>query len=545
MRKLIIIFAVLIAKPSLSQLPFQDYKRSYAQAIQLYANSRYENAIQAFLPLTSEKYSHKMVPYSHYYVALCSNNISNFTQSKNILKQLFNRFPYWEKTEEAQFLYAEALFNEKNYFEALSYTSKIQNKNIIQEIDNMEFKYLSEIKSLKLLMELNKNYPNNKTIAELLVKAINKKMLATKDELVLSDELTNRFNLVVKKKIGFRRVYDDNATDFGILLPFEINQVNVNQNKSYVYDIYLGLKMASEQLKNEGLTTNIMAFDIGNENEKMQTLINDKNFKNIDVFIGPLYPKPNELATEYAQKYKILQVHPLSNNSLLTKETSGVFLAQPSYEDQSNRALNFSKSLSSKKTISIYFGSSKKDSLFAAIYGRQAIKNGFSIIENKQFISTNDINLLDNNHIFLAAMPDEIEEMIRGIQRKKSNVTIVSPASSFTFSASQKSLISKNVYIIYPEYLNQSNQEVLNFKDLYINKMGESPTFYAYLGYDIGLYFSRILKYGKDEMRNQMNLIEYTKGYTLSGFDYTNNKNSNQLIPIVIYEDGEFKELTR
>ncbi|MFT6477493.1 MAG: tetratricopeptide (TPR) repeat protein [Spirosomataceae bacterium] len=549
MRQVIYSFLFLIVTLSTTaQESFQEYKRKYNQAIQLYANSQYDNAIRVFLPLTQEKYDNAFVPYSHYYFALCSNNITNFNQAKTSLRQLFQRFPDWKKLDEAYYLYAEASFNQENYEEALDFLNRIQNRDIIRGIPDMEYKYLSGITNFGKLKQLQSTYPNNKTIAELYVKVVQEKTFSTREELVLSDELTNRFKLIKPKKEGYQRAYDDATIDFGVLLPFDISKVAGSQStqKPYPYDLYIGMKIASEQLMNKGISTNIYAFDISNDDSKMMDLVSNPNFKKIDLFVGPLYSSPNEITVNYAIKNQILQVHPLSNNLNLTTESDGIFLAQSSFLDQSKKAITLAKTLNTKRTVAVYYGDSRKDEQFAQVYRNEAESSGMTVSEFKKIFSAADIsNHSTTNHIFIAAMPSEIRDMIQYVKKEKNSAPIFTAAASFDFSTIPRSLLKQDIYIIYPEFIDFESTEVKNFKDLYVTKMGELPTYYAYLGYDIGLYYSHILKNGKDNFKNQMNMIEYTQGYTLSGFDYTNGSKSNQLIPIIKYENGNFKEITR
>ncbi len=543
-----ILFVLLFSFGALAQQNIAEYKKQYNQAVQLYANSQYDNATAAFLPLTQEKFDHALAPYSHYYAALCANNLTNFTQSKTLLRQLFQRFPDWPKMDEAYYLYAEASFNQNNYEEAMTYLDRIQDAGIRKSMLDMEYKYLVLLTDFTAIKELQRKFPNNPTLAELYVKAVQEKPYVTREELELSDKLTNQFNLIARKKGGFSRAHDDQSIDFGILLPFNIEEMNTAAatHKPYPYDIYIGLKIAARKLANEGIATNIYAFDIGKDADQMGNLVQDRNFKRVDLFVGPLYPSPNKIATDYAVKNKVLQVHPLSNNEKLAQENEGVFLALPSFKDQSKKAVTFAKELNTKRSVAIYYGKSSKDEQFAAIYKAQAEKEGLNVIEFKQVNTPQDIkNQVVTNHVFLATMPSETRALIQQIRKSKNNAPIFSAAASFDFSSFPMNMLADNVYLIYPEYIDFESSDVQDFKDIYVAMMGELPSYFAYLGHDIGLYYARILKDGKSEIEEKMNMIQYTNGYTLSGFDYTGNNKSNQLIPIVTYQYGKFRELTR
>jgi len=65
------------------------------------------------------------------------------------------------------------------------------------------------------------------------------------------------------------------------------------------------------------------------------------------------------------------------------------------------------------------------------------------------------------------------------------------------------------------------------------------------LGYDMLLFYGRMLKSGKSRLRGNLDSIEYTQGYTLDGFDYTNRSNENKIVPIIKYQDGRFIEVAR
>ena len=59
------------------------------------------------------------------------------------------------------------------------------------------------------------------------------------------------------------------------------------------------------------------------------------------------------------------------------------------------------------------------------------------------------------------------------------------------------------------------------------------------------LFYARMLNNGRNQLRSSLNAIEYTQGYTLDGFDYTNGANENQIVPIIKYQDGKFIEVMR
>lgn len=529
----------------------KEYLSAYKKAVQSYANANYDVAIKEFLPLTQSRYNNPVVPFAHYYLALCANNTGNFYQSRNTLRQIFERFPEWKYIEEAYYLYAEANFGEYYYDEAFTYLSKIQSKSILKDSESMKFKHISEFTDITKLTELQKKFPTEPVIAEVILRKIKAKKNPSKAELRLSDELTKRYKLdnPTRSQPMQQQNSDDKILDIGVLLPFELQSFKVSETSrpnQYVYDMFMGMQLAKEKLKTENIDVNVYGFDIGKATQEIQNLTFDSNFKKLDLMVGPLYPQPNQVASAFAYKQNIVQIHPLSNNSELVTNEENVFLVQPSYTDQVNKVLDFGSGLNSKKNVAVYFGSSKKDSLFASIFQKIAIEKGYNCLEIKHLYENTVVNSSSSiGQIFVAANPDESLVMLRTLRKQKQNAPIFVTASSLNFEKTPKEILTNNLYILYPEFIDKTKYEVENFRATYIAKMSTFPSYFSYLGYDMVLFYGRMYKDGKNLFKENMKLIDYSNGYTLSGFDFTYNSNSNKIIPIIKYEDGDFKEVSR
>jgi outer membrane protein assembly factor BamD (BamD/ComL family) len=103
----------------------QEYLLDYKSAVQLYASHDFEEAINKLTPLTSSQYTNAVVPYTLYYFAMSSLESNKAYQARISLKDLFTRFPNWEKTDEAYYLYGLANFKDKYFEEGIIYFEKI------------------------------------------------------------------------------------------------------------------------------------------------------------------------------------------------------------------------------------------------------------------------------------------------------------------------------------------------------------------------------------------------------------------------------------
>jgi hypothetical protein len=550
MKKIVIIFLCFVTT-GFAQLNDQAYLIEYKKAVQLFANSNYEQAAQKFNQLASKNYSNPMVPYAYFYNALNSKRRGNLYQSRILFRNLFENFYDWDKINEARLLYADLNFSENYFEEGLKTLESIQESAFENKKNGMLKAYLPKIKSITTLKELYFKFPTQKILAENLVEKIQSNRYNSKDDLEISDMLTNRFKLLdtypsSPEKENEKHKKSENYLNFGVLLPFNLNDSEENRVASqYVYDLYEGMKIATEQLKSEDLDLDLHAFDVKKTKYDFQVLKKNDGFKNLDLFFGPLYPEPNIDARTFAASNKIIQVHPLSNNLSLLKDESKVFLIQPSFTQQSKKALDYAKSLKSKNSVSIYYGTSKKDSLFASIYRSEAKKRGFSITTFKKYAGKLVKLSPESGHVFLATENNEGVYFLQSMTYSKITSELICTATSFSWDRVNSGSFPKNVSIIYPEFVDKGKETVRNFENTYFEKMGTLPSYYSYAGYDMVLFFGKMLKNGKDIFDLNINSGEFTDDYLLGGFDFSGKIKENAIVPIVKYMGEGFEEIYR
>ena len=535
------------------QLNNQAYLIEYKKAVQLFANSQYEQAGQKFAALSSKNYTNPMVPYAYFYNALTAKNKGNLYQSRVIFRSLFEYYYDWDKINEARIIYAELNFGENYFEEGLKSLEAIQDKEFDELKNDILNKHIPKIKSISTLKELYFKFPTQVILAKNLVEKIQANRYNSKDDLEISDMLTNRFKLkeVAKGKTPNKTnsgsaIQNESSLDFGVLLPFNLTDLtnSVGANK-YTYELFEGMKIAVEQLKTEGININLHAYDVKKSKYDFQILEKKEGFKNLDLIVGPLYPDPNEEAVEFAVNNKIIQVHPLSNNLSLLKDGNNIFLMQPSHLQQSKKTLEYVSGLNKKKSVSIYFGNSKKDSLFAAIYRGEALRKGYAVTVFKKYAGNLQKLLPEAGHIFIATDNNHGVKFLQSVSYSKITTEVVCTAASFAWDKNQTNTFTEHVSLIYPEFVSKEKDHVRSFEKVFLEKMAGQPSFYAYAGYDLVLFFAKMLKDGKDIFKLNIESGEYTDEYLLSGFDFSGKIKENAIVPIVKYKNEAFEEIFR
>jgi ABC-type branched-subunit amino acid transport system substrate-binding protein len=531
----------------------QEYLLEYKKAVQLYASGQLTESLEKLTPLTGRNYNNTAVPYAMYYYALASYDSGRGSEARAILRDLFQRYPDWEKIDEAYYLYGVSNLKDKYYEEGISYLNRITSASFEENKLGALAANVSKLENVTLLKDLNRKFPLNKTVAETLVQRIQARSYNTKADLELSDQLTNRFDLKDKsaksesgaKNGNLKRSFDDSVIDFGVLLPFGLDDFNLKEastSQRYVYDIYYGMQKAAEKLKREKINVRLSGYDVGSSADAMKKYLDRKDFRQLDVVVGPLYGEPNRLFEEYARKNKIYQIHPISNNSELVDNAGSVFLVQPSNRAQAKASLDFVSKQQRKKDVSIYYGGARKDSVMAAVYADEARKRGFRINEIKSFKGVESIKPSTKpGHVFFVTEPELGANVIRALGQRGADSLVISAASSFNLESVSKSIVGKRLYLIAPEFVNTENEQLQVFRKEYINKMNTLPSYYAYLGYDLLLFYGRMLKDGKDIFRLNLNESPRMDDLLLSGFDYSANSAENLIVPVIRYIDGRFE----
>ncbi len=533
-----------------AQLTEQQYLTAYKEGVNAFNQGQFETAYTKLSPLTTAAYKNKVTPYAHVYAALAAEEKGNTYQTKNLLRSLIQNFPDWEKIDEARILYAKANLREAYYEEALKTLTEIEDKKYNSIKNGLLDEYIPNVKTIMALKNLNQKFPNYRSIAKVLVDKIQANRFNSKADLELSDMLTNRFNLISSGKTTpasskpQAKVFSKDQLAFGLLLPFDL--VAKDQPSSgfmYVYDMYAGMSLAVEALKEAGIDLHLHTYDVQRTNKEYNAAAQKKGFQDLDLIFGPLYAAPNDLAIAHINKSNKIQVQPISNNLSLLEKSKNSFLAQPSHTQQSKKTFDYIHTLGLNKTVSIYYGSARKDSIFADIYSKEAKSRGYKVVEFKKF--NNQKIKREQGHIFFSGDVTQGTKFIQSLSEDNPSTETVISASSFSWDRPNTSLFKDNIALIYPEFVNTNKEAVQAFDKAYFEKYAIMPSYYSYLGYDLAYYFATMLKDGREVFNDNIQLGEYTEGFLLSGYDFRGKIKQNDLVPIVKVVNDEYQEVYR
>ncbi|WP_375446697.1 ABC transporter substrate-binding protein [uncultured Fibrella sp.] len=572
LKLLLLCWVGLLSHTAANAQKTKDVERRYRSGIRLVQLGDYEQARAELLPVMQRGGSY--APFAYYYHADASYRQKRYEATRATLKELIDRFPNWLKKEEGYYLAAAAAYEQGLYDEGLSYTQLITDPDLRTDVDRMEQTFLPRIGDLNRLKGLQKQYPQNKTLARTLVDLI-QRTSSDKDDLELSDRLSNRYGITPTPvtKAPVARPAEPNVpasqpvipvrtdrgkakgyVNVGVLFPFRVNRFNTTERartNQYVYDLYEGMKLAKAKLMSEGITINLFAYDIDNDTDQTLEILNNSSFAQNDLLIGPLYTEPNRLVAAFATQNDIPLVNPIATNHELIANQPNAYLAQPSTLQQAGETALFARELTTNRKAAIYFGASRKDSLFAASYQAALKAQGFQVIDfrrlsGKSASMATAIRLTEENspgHVFLASSNnDDGPSLLEALSKRGVSSPLIATYPAFDyFRNSLSTFTRRELYLVAPEFMDMEREATEQFQETYLSKRNIIPSTFSAQGYDMLLFFGRQLAKGTIKSKS-LQKTDDSEDYVLSGFDYTKS-NDNQVVPIIKFDGSRFVKI--
>jgi ABC-type branched-subunit amino acid transport system substrate-binding protein len=574
MRKLFFIFhfsffIITGQKPVLAQIPVSD-ERQYKAAVQLVKLGDYAQARRELTIVIQRGGS--LAPFATYYHALTWFRQRDWTQSRLMLSQLLDRYPDWRRRDDAYYLLAATQFETRQYAEALANLQRIGigDPELKADVNKLEQSFFARLTDLRQLKTLYREFPENRSLALRLIDVVQNTPTADREDLELSDRLTNRFGVPVAdgtrpapmpttpslpatRPARADRVRTRGVANVAVLFPFRVDAFDADQRlraNQYALDMFEGMKLAKTKLLAEGININLLAYDVDNDEDEMTELINSPSFAENDLLIGPLYAEPNRIAVSYANQTGIVLVNPLATNADLITRQPLAYLAQPSVNQQTARGVEFMRGLGGVRKAAVYFGTARKDSLLAVAYQAELKRQSFQVLDflkmsGKGADMAAAMKISEANrpgHIFYATSNDDDgPRMLDALSRLRVGVPLLASSAGFDYYKNPASVFTRReLYLLYPDFMDTSRPVVEEFQELFLARRHTIPSPFAAQGYDMLLFFGRQLAKGNFNNRNALRTD--TDDYVLSGFDYTRS-NDNQIVPIVKYDNGRFTKI--
>lgn len=378
-------FLFFIVLFSFSNLPAQDFKKSFRKAKELFKDGKYSEAMDAFNPLTVYDKENPYTEYALFYHALSAQRIGFTSIAKNQFHQLKKLYPQWAQIDEVNYWLATIYFQQGEYFQAMKLLAAIQDNSFRSSQDSLKQAYLSKIEDVELLKMIGEDHPTDLEVARALATAIGRKGLPNED-IYLLDSITVQYNW---KREDFMvippsRVRLKDRYRISLLFPFRaasLEPTPERKKNQQILELYQGMKLAVDSLAKTGVNIDLAAYDTDRNVETTQSLLSKPELKSSDLIIGPLFADEAKPVQSFSKDNQInLIVNPVSSNSDFLKDNPNALLFQPSHETIGRKSAEWMAGKLKKKNCLVYYSDSPKDSVMAFNFIKRALELDIDVV---------------------------------------------------------------------------------------------------------------------------------------------------------------------
>jgi len=529
--------------------------KKYEYGKSLLNNKQYTQAYEVFKSLSAIELGNRYRNHALYLYALTAYQTEKESVSRNALFELLRKAPNWEHKDEVYYLLGTIDMENRNFPSALENFNNIKSEEFEEKIiiqldkylvnvgvDDLEFlyrKYDYELIGVRLYDALQKVniYPDYEMLYEELLPIYGS-----------TSEETDSLNV---DEIVYKEAYN-----VAVLLPFmyeDFDSDSIPSNQQRVFDLYQGIKMAAKDLEEEGVSINVFAFDTKNDSIETRKILSDTAFAQMDLILGPLYPKTIALVGDYAGLFRKVMVNPVSDNELIINGNPFAFLTRATPKSEAETVVDYVlDSLDSKQAYIIY-GLKKSEEDAAFHYGEYLQDRGGEVAMFRQFgfektffqdlqdslapLTTDSIP-----HVFVSSEdPVVASNVISALLNLQANSRIFAPASWLNFNQfSFEQLEKMKVHFVYPRYYDTDGYYYRKFRSDYVKKMNLIPSLYACSGYETLYYFGKQLHEFGSGLYFKIHETGKVKGKIFKGIDYSKG-NDNSFIPLLKFTEGQLE----
>lgn len=522
----------------------KERQEKYLRAKNLVKEKKYQLAADLLKPLTIVTPDNTFAAPSLYLYALTQYYEKNYEAARYAALQLNTVYPEWN-SDEVLYLLALNDFAQKNYERALSTTQNLNNWRIENDVRRMKLYFLQPIDDLNTLKKLQKEFPQDKEVAEILIYQLGKSI--NKEDNKLARQLGKQFNVNNNEP---NHVANENTLKkqykIALLFPFLLEETDTTdyspKNNQFLFDFYAGCKMALDTLQKSGINNvELLVYDTKRSTEKINYIVHQPEFSDIDVVVGPIYADEWKNAHATLKQLKQVIFNPFSDNEQITEKTNNILLAQSSPQTQVKQAIALAEKNFITQKILILYQNNTKDSTIAHLYKKHftAKKDTVQLHALKKDGNESIQRFLAKNYkdslchiVVVSENPAHVQTLMTFLDVKNQQVPIISfyPQILNAPNMLLERIKKHQLHIIYPDYIDTEKEIYQVFKKKYLKKYNILPSVYACKGYDLMYFIAQNLHQKGTKFYLEAHLD--TNKSILGGYLYKNTK-SNQQVPFI------------
>lgn len=309
-----------------------------------------------------------------------------------------------------------------------------------------------------------------------------------------------------------------NVLNIAVMLPFMLKQGN-DKNAPLYIEYYEGFLLAVDSMKKQGVSMNVYAYDTENSEGQINSILANKDMKNMDLIIGPTTDRQIKIVSDFALENKINMINMFSLKNEEVLHNARIFQTNvPHPYLYAETAHEFCDRFKNRSVIFVSDDnkSSKKEfiDVLQSDLRRQSIPfKGTILTESGAGL---EVLLSDGKPAVIVPESGSFESLskllpvLRQIREKNPQQTV----SLFGYPEWQTyskdfidSFYALDTYIFTRFYTNPTSRQTKEFykkyKYWFSKELHAANPQYGILGFDTGMFFLEALsEYGKDFQNN-------------------------------------------
>ena len=302
-----------------------------------------------------------------------------------------------------------------------------------------------------------------------------------------------------------------------VMLPFMTNKssqgsgVDTRAKRSIQY--YGGMKMAFDKLDRLGVRLDVSVLDTKASRSEVEALLKHPDVQQADVIIGPMRKDNAKIVATYGKRHKKPVISPTNPSTDVSKNNAYYVQVNPSLQAHCEAITKHVKDRYKTEQV-VLVSRHKKAEVNRLKYFQNAnhvLQGSTSVSRFKEYVVTDqtadyreiDVTpyILDGETTVFVVPSWSNESFIYSLLRKisiakgKNKVVVYGMPQWMNYERiSYDYYENLNVHISSANYVDLNKTEIKNFKQDYFNRYGEIPDLEAFAGYDMMLYFGRMLQ---------------------------------------------------
>jgi hypothetical protein len=386
----VLLILVSVATLATAQVDSEIYNKAKSN----FKAGIYPIAKQYFQTLVNDKPNNPYSTYSAFYVALCNFHSGEERIAQEGLKNILLRNANWNNIDQVYYWLIKTSIETNNPKAAFEYYHNISNEETAESAALLIESLLASIVSLPTLDELYILYPQHNGLAQRFATLLSENSLDLRQRQLL-DTINAKFSISQSLPEIKRDHYK-----IAVLLPFmyeSLDNTSVVSRNKFVIDLYSGMELAVKDLKAEGISVSIHPYDTKRSKETTQSIIELEELKGYDLIVGPLYPEPFQLVSEFSKKHKINIFNPVSGNQQIIEDNPFSFLLKPTNETMAWVAAKYAiRNFNENKNLIIIHDEDERHEAMAKLYSEILIENGYTVSSITKVTKSNNRDVLES-----------------------------------------------------------------------------------------------------------------------------------------------------